>query len=100
MGVEYRGVICVGYDYNQLTEIEGFYDGNFYEFCEDKGLNSFSPYYDADSADCIYGRVVAASPDYGFKEIGNLDELIAEAIDNLTKEFGVIPKAYLMADGW
>lgn len=58
MGVEYRGVICVGYT---LKEIESFPnyrsddEYNVYKFCEDKGIDSFSPYYDADQEDCIYG---------------------------------------------
>lgn len=104
MGVEYRGVICVGYT---LEEIESFpnyasdEEQSVYEFCEDKGLDSFGPYYDADSEDCIYGRKVVRAESYSSAEVpSNLDELIAEAKDNLSKEFGVVPKAYLMAQGW
>ena len=100
MGVEYRGVICVGYTLEEIENLPNYAsdeENGVYEFCEDKGLDSF---YDADSEYCIYGRKVEASPDYGIKEVANLDELIAEAKDNLTKEFGVVPKAYLMAYGW
>ena len=57
-------------------------------------------YFDADTEDCIYGREIIASPDYFHVEVDNLDELITEAKDNMSKEFGVVPKAYLMAHGW
>lgn len=103
MGVEYRGVICVGYT---LEEIESFpnyatdEEHGVYEFCENLGLEQFAPFYDDDVENCIYGREVVASPDYFHTVVGNLDELIAEAKDNLSKEFGVVPKAYLMAQGW
>lgn len=103
MSVEYRGVICIGYTLEEIEYLPNYRSNDehdVYEFCEDRGLDSFSPYYDADAEDCIYGRKVVASPDYGIKEVGNLDELIAEAKDNLEKEFGVVPKAYLMAHGW
>lgn len=104
MGVEYRGVICVGYTHEEIESLPNYASDeeySVYEFCEDKGLDSFGPYYDADSEDCIYGRKVVRAESYSSAEVpSNLDELIAEAKDNLAKEFGVVPKAYLMAEGW
>lgn len=102
MGIEYRGMLCVGYTYDHLSELEGFSedDRDCYEFCEDKGLNYFSPYYDADSTTCIYGKEVIRSQGYSYTEIDKVDELISEAKDKMSKEFGIVPKAYLMAHGW
>jgi hypothetical protein len=103
MGIEYRGVICVGYTLEEIEDLPNYCSDDehgVYEFCEDKGLDSFSPYYDADAEHCIYGRKILKTESYSYTEVENLDELIAEAKDNLEKEFGVVPKAYLMAHGW
>ena len=109
MGVEYRGLICVGYDYDQ---VEALYEEclddsgdlkyeNLYEFCEGEGLESFSPYYDADREDCIYGSSIVASNDYSYKELDmELDSSIAHELRDLYERFTMTPKAYLMAQGW
>lgn len=109
MGVEYRGVLCVGYTYEQAQALyeecedeNGDYKyENFYEFCEQEGLTSFSPYYDADRGACIYGDEIESSDDYSVAVVGKgLDERIKAVSDRLSKEFFLEPKAYIMAHGW
>lgn len=109
MGVEYRGVLCVGYTYEQAQALyEECLDdgGNFkyddiYDFCEGVGLTSYSPYFDADVEDCIYGDEVEASNDYNYAVVGeNVDQRIKEVRERLKKEFLITPKAYIMAHGW
>lgn len=102
MGIEYRGVVCVGYNHEQMENLmeEVEYEEGVYEFYDSHNLESFSPYYDADSEDCIYGVVVAKSGDYQHKEVSGLDSKIVEAQAKLLKQFGIQPKAYLMAHGW
>lgn len=110
MGIEYRGVLCVGYTYEQAqalyekyeNEKEGLTDCvEFYVFCEQQGLTSFSPYYDADKEHCIYGDEIESSDDYCYAQVGKgLDERIKAVSDRLSKEFFLEPKAYIMAHGW
>lgn len=111
MGVEYRGVLCVGYTYEQAQALyeecedeNGDYKyENFYEFCDAEGLTSFSPYYDADSDDCIYGQAIVESGCYSYEEIPDPAETgsnITHQIRDLHKQFSVEPKAYIMAHGW
>lgn len=102
MGVEYRGVVCVGYNHDQMENLmeEVEYQDGLMEFYESHNLNSFSPYYDADYEDCIYGLVVAKTDDYQYVEVSGLDAKIVEIQEKLLKQFGIQPKAYLMAHGW
>lgn len=102
MGIDYRGVVCVGYNYDQMENLmeEVEYTEGISEFYESQNLNPFSPYYDAGSDDCIYGLAVAKTGDYQYLEVSELDVKIAEAQDKLLKQFGIQPKAYLMAHGW
>lgn len=109
MGVEYRGVLCVGYTYEEVSDLyekcedaTGDYKyENIYEFCEGEGLTSYSPYYDADKASCIYGEEVESSDDYRYSECEkNIDGRVQEVCDRLEKEFFVKPKTYIMAHGW
>lgn len=104
MGIEYRGVICVGYDYDEAMEIlnNANYEGDLYDFCEELGITSYSPYFDAPYEDCIFGEEVESSGDYCFTNISNVDQKIEEAIEKLNKKLQVSirAKAYLMAHGW
>ena len=108
MGVEYRGVLCVGYTYDQVKDLyekcedeNGDYKyENIYEFCEGEGLTSYSPYFDADAEDCIYGDQVESSNDYCYALVGdNVDQRIKEVSDRLEKEFFIKPQPYIMAHG-
>lgn len=102
MGIEYRGVVCVGYNHDQVENLmeEVDYEEGVYEFYESHNLESFSPYYDADYEDCIYGLAVAKSGDYQYSEVSGMDARIVQVQDKLLKQFGIQPKAYLMAHGW
>lgn len=105
MGIEYRGMLCVGYTYAQAVELYENHESedyeDFYEFCEGEGLDSFSPYYDADREDCIFGYEVAASRDYSVSEvIISLDDKIEKLSDELDEKFFKKPSAYIMAHGW
>ena len=108
MGVEYRGVLCVGYTYNQVKDLyekcedeNGDYKyENIYEFCEGEGLTSYSPYYDADKEYCIYGEEVVSSDVYCYEVVGiGLDLMILKITNKFEKEFFVKPETYIMAHG-
>ncbi|MNF96599.1 hypothetical protein D3C84_793940 [compost metagenome] len=72
-----------------------------YEWCEENGVSSYSPYYDADHEDCIFGNSVATSGDYSYAEVQpGLDERIQQVQSRLLKQFGKQPKVYIMAHGW
>lgn len=102
MSVAYRGVVCVGYNHDQIENLmeEVEYEEGVTEFYESNDLESFSPYYDADREDCIYGLVAFKSGDYWMVEVSDVDNKIKELQDKLLKQFGIQPKAYLMAHGW
>jgi len=105
MGIEYRGVIVVGYDWDELNQVYDAADPDqeldLYDFCEERGLESFSPYYDADSSDCIHGLKVTGSQDYSYADIDL--ELIQAKVKllkaELLNEFGVEAGVYIMAQG-
>jgi hypothetical protein len=108
MGIEYRGVIVVGYDWDEVNQV---YDAageanpdqelDLYDFCEERGLESFSPYYDADQYDCIHGLKVTGSQDYSYADIDL--ELVQAKVKvlkaELLNEFGVEAGVYIMAQG-
>ena len=104
MGVEYRGVLCVGYTFTELEELMDEYPidvDSIYEWCEQNDIQSYSPYYDADVDHCIYGHEVAGSDDYNYAEVQpGLDEKILSVQSKLMKQFGKASKAYIMANGW
>lgn len=102
MGVEYRGVICVGYDYDEITEIiDDRYDGDIYDFCEEVGISVFSPYFDAEYQDCIFGYKVFSSDDYCYEVIGDVSGTAAVQAGKLEKLLNTAKEAktYLMAHG-
>lgn len=103
MGIEYRGQLCVGYTYEEVQELidKSDFAGSVYDFVEEEGLSSFGPYFDASEEDCIFGHSAVQSYDYSSVEV-DLDKIgeIAQALkDNLLVEYGVEPKAYIMAEG-
>ena len=102
MGIEYRGVVCVGYNHDQIENLMGEveYEEGVCEFYESNALESFSPYYDADREDCIYGLIAFKSGDYWMVEVSDVDNKIKELQGKLLKQFGIQPTAYLMAQGW
>lgn len=104
MGIEYRGVLCVGYDWDELEELMDYFPINesldYYEWIEENDLSSFSPYYDADKEDCIYGIEVVGSDDYSYFEVGEkLDQKIEHFVQKYIEKFSKRPKVYIMAYG-
>ena len=109
MGITYRGVLVVGYDYEEFEEIYNQFKidnkteaEDLYEFWEEMSFERFSPYYDADDGDCIYGKEVATSPDYSVRELSaeNLNNNIFAAEEVLEDSTGFAPRLYIMANGW
>lgn len=110
MGVEYRGVLVVGYDQDELNNLveinphvfEGVdvEDLSSREKAEAFGFQSYSPYYDADMADRIYGWTIARSDDYSATRVRIKDlQGVEGTIQNMTDEHGLIPSVYIMAEG-
>lgn len=104
MGVEYRGVLIVGYTHSQIESMVEAIDpeADLMDFVEEADLDYAGPYYDACRTDCIFGRIVAKSGTYSTRELDAfaLDELITAVFDELTAEWGVTPKLYIMAEGY
>lgn len=103
MGIDYRGQLCVGYTWAQLQELmeKAEFEGDYYDFIEQEGLDSFSPYFDGDKEDCIYGYSAVRSYDYSYVEV-DVDKIggVARHLkDGLLIEYGIEPKAYIMAQG-
>lgn len=106
MGVEYRGQLVVGYDIDELETIAANAgDEEILDYCaRDKAeafdMDKFSPYYDADYTDCIYGRSIARSDDYSATRVSieTLDAVRVIAAEML-EEFGIKPDIYIMAEG-
>src|ERR1051326_2932595 len=103
MGIDYRGQLCVGYTYEQVLNLLKSSDceGDLYDFLEQEALESFGPYFDASEEDCIYGYSVTQSSDYDCKEV-DLDKIggVAKHLkDGMLIDYGIEPKAYIMAQG-
>lgn len=110
MGVEYRGVLVVGYDYDELQTV---IDKNLNRFegvdidelstreqAEFLGMGKYSPYYDADMDDCIYGWSIARSDDYSAARVRLKDlQGMEGTIQGMMDEFGLMPDIYIMAEG-
>jgi hypothetical protein len=99
MGVEYRGQLCIGYNYDQMLQIvEEFGSGGDYA---DLGFEMFSPYYDADKEDSIFGYSIARSGVYDYRSVD--DSKLAEITirkQMLYHKFLITPQTYIMAEGY
>lgn len=101
MGITYRGALCVGYTYDQILEIRGESTDDLQDWYEGQGFDSFSPYFDADVEDCIYGCLIEGSDDYSKKKITeDLDDRIDCRKQQMEREYGIVPETYIMAHGW
>jgi hypothetical protein len=104
LGVEYRGVMIVGYTHDQMEDIVEAIDpdASLMDFVEEADLDYSGPYYDACRTDCIFGKIVAKSGTYSTREVDAraLDLGIQNAVADLTSEWGVEPKLYIMAEGF
>ncbi|MNC06474.1 hypothetical protein D3C75_539870 [compost metagenome] len=112
MSIEYRGVLVLGYEYDEMQEIlntgnyQGAFDDEHWDHMDDQekreylSLDSFSPYYDGGSDDSIHGWRVVRSPDYYYAEVfqSTLDG-IPDKVKTMTATYGVVPKLYIMSEG-
>lgn len=105
MGAEYSGRLAIGYtvdEFNTIVEKAGVDEGmSYYDKAEAVGLRKFSPYYDADYDDCIYGRSIAGGDTYSattvdIEQLDNVRKMAAEMVE----EFGIKPDIYIMAEGY
>lgn len=98
MGIDMRAVLAVGVTYGELTDEQ---KAQIEEYGEVDGMNSFSPYFDADSEDHIYGLLVIQSNDYSARQIlDDLDPKIREAKEALLTKFGLVGRTYLVPYVW
>lgn len=114
MGVEYRGVIIVGYtreefeqcienvNWDQYFNVDDYEVPDFHDAVEFLSIDQAGPYYDADTSDCIFGDIVKRSGTYAVRELDarELLEGIAACTAELQRQFGLTPKLYLMAEGF
>ena len=102
MGIDTRAVIVVGYTYDEIYEVyqkcEDAVDFNYW--CEDNKLEMISPYYDANSENCLFGTVIFTTDNYQFGKlnVGQLD--IIDAEQELMDKFGEAPSVFLSPYVW
>lgn len=99
MGVEYRGAIVIGYDYDEALQIAqtlGLDD------VEDLQFEMFAPSYDGPPEYSIFGQYLAKSGDYDYIEFDteDVDNTAKVLADEYEANFGIRPRVYLMAQGW
>lgn len=110
MGIEYRGQLCVGYDYGELESLiinnQDRFEGidvdelSSREKAEVLGMGKFAPYYDADMDDCIYGWSITRGDDYSATRVRTKDlQAVEGTIQTMTDEYGLVPSIYIMAEG-
>ena len=105
MGIDIGSALVVGLPYEGIFEAyttSGYSSAEypFYNWLEDKDISRFSPYYDADYQDCVFGFKVAGT-DYTYDE---LEHDYTDSIDRLRSKFynltGKVAKLYVTANVW
>lgn len=109
MGIEYRGVVVLGYTYREvrdekerLQNLEIIDQGiSVTEFAEEHGLDRFAPYYDAGCGDCIFGTEVCGTYDYSVSliDLNDIAETVLSETPELVSSIRAEPNLYLMAAG-
>lgn len=99
MSVEYRGQLCVGYNYDQMKQVveEFGSDGDY----EDLGFECFAPYFDAASSDCIYGHSISQTDVYSYDSVS--DKQLSEIViikNQMYHKYLITPHLYIMAEGY
>lgn len=99
MGVEYKGAIVVGYTYDEALQIA---EGLGLEAVGDLAFDMYSPSYDGDEDESIFGQRIEKTWAYMYNEIDleDLDNTAKVLSDEWEGNFGVRPKVYLMAQGY
>lgn len=102
MGIDIGSALVVGLPYEELYEVYleqcSDEDVNFYDWVYGKDMSSFSPYYDADRKDCLFGFKIAGV-DYTYDEV---EEDYVSSINTYSDIFykltGLKPKLYVTAN--
>jgi len=105
MGIDIGSALVVGLPYEDVYEAhttsgDSCAEYSFDDWLDDKHISRFSPYYDANYQDCVFGFKVAGT-DYTYDE---LEDNYADTIDRLRSKFykltGKVAKVYVTADVW
>ena len=102
MGIDIGSALVVGLPYEDICEVyKSSVDSTevpFYNWTEEKDISRFSPYYDADYQDCVFGFKVAGTH-YTYDEVG---EDYVNSVNTYSNIFykltGLKPKLYVTAD--
>lgn len=99
MGVEYKGAIVLGYDYDTAVVIA---EDLGLEEVGDLAFDMYSPSYDGTEDESIFGQRIETTWAYMYNEINleDLDNTVRVMSDEWEANFGVRPKVYLMAQGY
>lgn len=99
MGIEYRGVVVVGYDYDEAFAIAQKIG---VENLDELDFDIFQPAYDAPAEYSIYGVRLAKSGTYDYAEIDlkALDIKAYTIINEYEETYGIRPRVWLMSQGY
>ena len=110
MSIDTGAILIVGVDYETLNKyseyeeamVAGDYEpADMYDWVEELGLSSASPYYDSDYDSRVFG-ITVISTDWTYKEIA--EELLVIYIANAHKRFteatGLVGSLYISANVW
>lgn len=104
MGIDIGSALVVGLPYKDIYEVyESSVDTTevpFYNWLEEKDISRFSPYYDADYQDCVFGFKVAGT-DYTYDEVDeDYDDTISMLRSKFHKITGKVAEMYITTNVW
>lgn len=99
MSVEYRGAIIVGYTYDEAAQIA---EELGLEEVGELAFDMYSPSYDGDEGESIFGERIASSSSYSYTTIDteDLDNTVKVLTEQYEAHFGIRPSVYLMTQGY
>jgi hypothetical protein len=101
MGIYYQAAIVVGLPYEELDNAVG--GERFNEILENDDPRRWSPYYDSDLDDCIFGIRAMRTDDYSYEEVTvpEIDAAVSKARMKWHEMFpDILPKVFLMPYGY
>jgi len=105
MGIDTGSALVVGLPYKEMFFVymedqSPAEDADFYDWVYGKDMSVFSPYYDADGEDCLFGFKVAGT-DYTYGELeDNYEDTISMLRSKFYKLTGKVAKVYVTANVW
>lgn len=98
MSIEYRGVIVIGYNYDEAFDIATKMG---LETLHRLPFDMYQPSYDAPVEYSIFGTSLVKSGDYDYTwfDPEDMDNTAKGLSDEYEENFGIRPKVYLMAQG-